>query len=90
MMKLLSAAACGAALLLSTPARADTAPPLDDAVANAAADHQALVLEFGKPKRLITEPGLNYKIPFIQNVQFFDKRLLDLDSNIQQEPPGRK
>ena len=45
---------------------------------------QALVLEFGKPKRLITEPGLNYKIPFIQNVQFFDKRLLDLDSAPQE------
>jgi membrane protease subunit HflC len=45
---------------------------------------QALVLEFGKPKRLITEPGLNYKIPFIQNVQLFDKRLLDLDSAPQE------
>jgi membrane protease subunit HflC len=41
---------------------------------------QALVLEFGKPKRLVTQSGLNYKIPFIQNVEFFDKRLLDLDS----------
>jgi membrane protease subunit HflC len=45
---------------------------------------QALVLEFGKPKRLVTEPGLNYKIPFIQNVVFFDKRLLDLDSGQQE------
>lgn len=45
---------------------------------------QALVLEFGKPKRLVTEPGLNYKIPFIQNVEFFDKRLLDLDSTPQE------
>lgn len=45
---------------------------------------QALVLEFGKPKRLITEPGLNWKIPFIQNVEFFDKRLLDLDSSPQE------
>ena len=45
---------------------------------------QALVLEFGKPKRLVTQPGLNYKIPFIQNVQFFDKRLLDLDSAPQE------
>ena len=45
---------------------------------------QALVLEFGKPKRLVTEPGLNYKIPFIQNVQLFDKRLLDLDSAPQE------
>ncbi|WP_069623615.1 protease modulator HflC [Methyloceanibacter marginalis] len=45
---------------------------------------QALVLEFGKPKRLITTPGLNFKIPFIQNVSYFDKRLLDLDSAPQE------
>ncbi len=45
---------------------------------------QALVLEFGKPKRLVTKPGLHYKIPFIQNVEFFDKRLLDLDSSPQE------
>ncbi|MGH6735785.1 MAG: protease modulator HflC [Methyloceanibacter sp.] len=45
---------------------------------------QALVLEFGKPKRLVTTPGLKYKIPFIQNVVFFDKRLLDLDSAPQE------
>ncbi|MCB1441921.1 MAG: protease modulator HflC [Methyloceanibacter sp.] len=45
---------------------------------------QALVLEFGKPKRLVTKPGLNYKIPFIQNAIFFDKRLLDLDSAPQE------
>lgn len=45
---------------------------------------QALVLEFGKPKRLVTTPGLKYKIPFIQNVSFFDKRLLDLDSAPQE------
>jgi modulator of FtsH protease HflC len=45
---------------------------------------QALVLEFGKPKRVITEPGLNYKIPFIQNVEFFDKRILDIDTASQE------
>lgn len=45
---------------------------------------QALVLEFGKAKRVLEEPGLNYKIPFIQNVVFFDKRLLDLDSAPQE------
>ena len=44
---------------------------------------QALVLEFGKPKRVITEPGLQYKIPFIQNVEFFDKRILDVDTASQ-------
>jgi modulator of FtsH protease HflC len=46
--------------------------------------HQALVLEFGKPKRVITDPGLKYKIPFIQNVEFFDKRILDIDTASQE------
>jgi membrane protease subunit HflC len=45
---------------------------------------QALVLEFGKPKRMINEPGLQYKIPFIQNVEFFDKRILDIDTASQE------
>jgi len=45
---------------------------------------QALVLEFGRPKRVITEPGLQYKIPFIQNVEFFDKRILDIDTASQE------
>src|SRR5262245_38187786 len=45
---------------------------------------QALVLEFGKPKREIAEPGLHYKIPFIQNVEYFDKRILDIDTASQE------
>lgn len=45
---------------------------------------QALVLEFGNPKRVITEPGLNYKIPFIQNVEFFDKRILGIETASQE------
>ena len=45
---------------------------------------QALVLEFGKPKRVITGPGLKWKIPFIQNVEFFDKRILDVDTASQE------
>ena len=45
---------------------------------------QALVLEFGKPKREIKDPGLNYKIPFIQNVEYFDKRILDIDTASQE------
>ncbi len=31
---------------------------------------QAIVLQFGDPKRIILKPGLNFKIPFIQNVVF--------------------
>ena len=34
---------------------------------------QALILQFGEPKRLVKEPGLNFKIPFIQEVTYFDK-----------------
>ncbi|MEQ9519128.1 MAG: protease modulator HflC [Parvibaculum sp.] len=41
---------------------------------------QALVLQFGDPRVAITEPGLNWKIPFFQNVIYFDKRILNLDS----------
>ncbi len=35
--------------------------------------NQAIVLQFGDPKKIITEPGLNFKIPFIQNVAFCTK-----------------
>ena len=45
---------------------------------------QAIVLQFGEPVREIKEPGLKIKIPFIQNVVFYDKRLLNLD------PPGQE
>ena len=38
--------------------------------------NQAIVLQFGDPKRIITTPGLNFKLPFIQNVVFLDKRIL--------------
>ena len=34
--------------------------------------NQAIVLQFGDPKRIIVKPGLNFKIPFIQNVVFLD------------------
>ena len=41
---------------------------------------QAIVLQFGDPKKIITKAGLNFKIPFIQNVVYLDKRILNLDS----------
>ncbi|MBG0811281.1 protease modulator HflC [Methylosinus sp. H3A] len=44
---------------------------------------QALVLRFGEPvagRGLITEPGLHYKFPFIENVIFLDNRILDVES----------
>ena len=46
---------------------------------------QALVLQFGEPKRLINKPGLNFKIPFVQEVTFFDKRVLSLVSKDSEE-----
>ncbi len=42
--------------------------------------NQAIVLQFGDPKKIIVKPGLNFKIPFIQNVVFLDKRILNLDT----------
>lgn len=45
---------------------------------------QTLILQFREPKRVIHEPGLNIKIPFIQTVVFFDKRVLPI------EPPEQE
>ncbi len=42
--------------------------------------NQAIVLQFGDPKRIIVNPGLNFKIPFIQNIVYLDKRILNLDT----------
>ena len=41
----------------------------------------ALVFQLGEVKRVITEPGLNFKIPMIQNVRYFEKRIITLDNN---------
>ena len=41
--------------------------------------NQAIVLQFGDPKKIITTPGLQVKIPFLQNVVFLDRRILSLD-----------
>ena len=41
----------------------------------------ALVFQLGEVKRVISEPGLYFKIPMIQNVRFFDNRILTLDNN---------
>jgi len=39
---------------------------------------QALVLQFGEPKRTIQEPGLKFKIPFIQEAVYYERRVLSL------------
>ena len=41
---------------------------------------QALVLQFGNPVRIIQDPGLHFKIPFIQQVEYYEKRVLDFDA----------
>jgi membrane protease subunit HflC len=40
---------------------------------------QALVLQFGNPVRVVKEPGLHFKTPFVQDVSFYDNRILNLD-----------
>ena len=48
---------------------------------------QALVLRFGEPvagRGLITEPGLHFKIPFVETVVLLDNRILDLESPKQE------
>ena len=42
--------------------------------------NQAIVLQFGDPKKIVTKSGLNFKLPFIQNVAYLDKRVLNLDN----------
>ena len=45
---------------------------------------QAIVLQFGEPVQVIKEPGLKFKIPFIQDAIFFDRRMLNLDPQPEQ------
>jgi len=42
---------------------------------------QAMVVQLGDPVRVVREPGLYWKIPFIQQVTYFDRRLLDYDAS---------
>lgn len=47
-------------------------------------NEQALVLRFGKSQPPITTPGLHWKMPFIDTVEYLDKRILDLDTTEQE------
>ncbi len=47
-------------------------------------NEQALLLTVGKPTGVIDKPGLNWKIPLYQTVEFFDKRILDLETKPQE------
>ncbi|MBQ3033074.1 MAG: protease modulator HflC, partial [Deferribacterales bacterium] len=42
---------------------------------------QAIVTRLGKPVRTVSEPGLHFKLPFIENATFFSKMLLDYDTS---------
>jgi len=44
----------------------------------------ALVVRLGQPVRVVTEPGLNFKIPLIDSVIYVDKRILDLENPAQE------
>ena len=41
---------------------------------------QALVLQFGEPRAVVTDPGLHFKLPFVQTVTYFDRRVLEFDA----------
>lgn len=45
---------------------------------------QALVLQFGEWKRTIKEPGLHFKVPFVQNVVLLEARVLNVDPPVEQ------
>lgn len=47
-------------------------------------NEQALVLRFGEPVNVITTPGLNWKVPVVDTVDIFEKRILDLDASPQE------
>ncbi len=45
---------------------------------------QVLLVRLGEPVRVVTEPGLNFKVPFIDTVISIDKRILDLENPAQE------
>lgn len=47
-------------------------------------NEQALVLRFGAPVQFVDQPGLRWKLPFVDTVDYFDKRILDLDTAPQE------
>ena len=55
-----------------------------DAVYTVHQTRQALVLQFGRPVETIREPGLHFKTPLLQNVEYFDRRILDLNPPAQE------
>jgi membrane protease subunit HflC len=53
--------------------------------------NQAIITQFGRPVGVpINDPGVHFKMPFIQDVQFFDKRFLEWDGDPNQVPTKDK
>jgi membrane protease subunit HflC len=77
-MKYITYVALAAALLLLVGSR--SAFVVDQA-------EQAIIVQLGEPVAgVITDPGLHWRLPFIQDVRRFDKRLLDWDGDVSQIP----
>jgi len=55
-----------------------------DAVFTVHQTQQALVMQFGRPVRVEREPGMKFKVPLMQDVEYFDRRILDLDPPAQE------
>src|SRR5690554_1538791 len=52
---------------------------------------QVVITQFGRPVgEAVTTPGLNFKVPFIQKVNYFDKRYLEWDGDANQIPTRDK
>lgn len=47
-------------------------------------NQQALVLRFGEPIRVVKDPGLQYKVPFVDGIVYIDKRILDVENPAQE------
>lgn len=45
---------------------------------------QGILLQFGDPRIVVKESGLNFKTPFVQNVEYFDKRILEFDARSEE------
>ncbi|MGO1078025.1 protease modulator HflC [Inquilinus sp. CA228] len=57
---------------------------LVDSLYTVGQNEQALVLQFGEVVKIESEPGLKFKLPVVQNVQFYEKRVLDVDPPVEQ------
>ncbi|MEQ9490474.1 MAG: protease modulator HflC [Alphaproteobacteria bacterium] len=74
--KLVALAVLGAVILIALSTALYTVRETD----------QVLVRRFGEPLRVVTEPGLHFKIPLLDNATYFDRRLLDFDGDEQEIP----